>query len=188
MGDLIDLDSYTEISPSGTGLHVIVKGEIPGIRRKRGNREMYSGDRYFTFTGNSLTHPPKSINQPQEVIDALYKKWFGEDNQPETKGESPESRPVDRYTSIRDLAVIKTCQQSKNCEKFNALMEGIYSNYPSHSEADLALCTILAYRTKDMNQIDRLFRLSGLYRPKWDEKHGKFTYGEMTIKTALGGI
>ena len=54
------------------------------------------------------------------------------------------------------------------------------------SEADLALCLMLAFwARRDRGQIDRLFRSSGLMRPKWDEKHGDRTYGESTIATAL---
>ena len=43
----------------------------------------------------------------------------------------------------------------------------------------------LAFYTKDAGQIDRMFRRSGLFRPKWDEKHGHDTYGQMTIDKAL---
>lgn len=43
--------SYTEVSPSGNGLHIIVKGKIPGSRRRKGNIEMYDSGRFFTMTG-----------------------------------------------------------------------------------------------------------------------------------------
>ena len=55
------------------------------------------------------------------------------------------------------------------------------------SEADLALCSILSFWTnKTPRLIDSIFRKSGLYRPKWDEKHysdGR-TYGQETIARA----
>jgi putative DNA primase/helicase len=43
-------DSYTELSATGTGLHVIVRGEIPN--RRKGDVEVYSSKRYFTVTGH----------------------------------------------------------------------------------------------------------------------------------------
>jgi primase-polymerase (primpol)-like protein len=49
------LDSYTELSPSGKGLHVIVKGKVP-TPLKRPHVEMYSVERYFTVTGHVLDH------------------------------------------------------------------------------------------------------------------------------------
>lgn len=48
------LRSYTEISPSGTGIHVICKGKLPEGGRRRGNIEMYECGRYFTVTGEVL--------------------------------------------------------------------------------------------------------------------------------------
>jgi len=45
------LDSYTELSPSGTGLHVIAKGKIPSNARS-GSVEMYATERFFTVTGH----------------------------------------------------------------------------------------------------------------------------------------
>jgi primase-polymerase (primpol)-like protein len=45
------INSYTEVSPSGAGFHIIAKGVLPEGRRKRGDFEMYSDGRYFTVTG-----------------------------------------------------------------------------------------------------------------------------------------
>lgn len=45
-------DSYTEVSPSGTGVHIIVRGKAPN--KKRGKVEAYSSERYFTITGQVL--------------------------------------------------------------------------------------------------------------------------------------
>lgn len=48
------LDSYTELSPSGVGIHVIVKGKAPSPL-KRDRIEMYSIERYFTITGREVS-------------------------------------------------------------------------------------------------------------------------------------
>lgn len=47
-----DLDGYAEVSPSGTGVHIIVRGKAPN--KKRGKVEAYSSERYFTITGQVL--------------------------------------------------------------------------------------------------------------------------------------
>ncbi len=47
-----DLGGYTEVSPSGTGVHIIVRGKAPN--KKRGKVEAYSSERYFTMTGEQL--------------------------------------------------------------------------------------------------------------------------------------
>jgi putative DNA primase/helicase len=46
------LDSYTEASPSGKGVHIIVRGKAPN--KKRGRVEAYSSERFFTMTGRAL--------------------------------------------------------------------------------------------------------------------------------------
>src|SRR3954451_18989900 len=52
------LDSYTEVTPSGTGLHVIVKAGVTGTRRRTSNTpwggefETYGDRRFFTVTGD----------------------------------------------------------------------------------------------------------------------------------------
>jgi len=48
------MDSYTEISQSGTGIHIIIRGKKPGIKckRKDGQVEIYDCKRYFALTGN----------------------------------------------------------------------------------------------------------------------------------------
>jgi putative DNA primase/helicase len=67
-------------------------------------------------------------------------------------------------------------------------MAGDDRDYPSPSEADLALCDILAFYTQNSAQIDRIFRRSGLLREKWDESRGESTYGGMTIQKALEDV
>lgn len=51
------LDSYTEVSQSGTGLHIIVRGELPPRGRKKGPIEMYMSGRFFCMTGRVLEPP-----------------------------------------------------------------------------------------------------------------------------------
>jgi primase-polymerase (primpol)-like protein len=47
-------NSYTELSPSGTGVRIFLKGKLPGSGHKKGNIEIYSSGRYLTVTGRVL--------------------------------------------------------------------------------------------------------------------------------------
>jgi putative DNA primase/helicase len=56
-----ELSSYTEISPSGTGVHILVRGELPEGRNRKGRFEAYDRGRYFTVTGKHLSGAPRGI-------------------------------------------------------------------------------------------------------------------------------
>lgn len=99
----------------------------------------------------------------------------------------------DRTTPLRiatqsDADLIAMASRARNGSKFSSLMRGEWCGHASQSEADQALCSTLAFWTaKDAEQMDRIFRQSGLMREKWDERHSSdgSTYGNMTIATAI---
>lgn len=175
------LDSYTEYSPSGTGVHIICKGTIPSKDRRKGNVEMYSEGRFFTVTGNVLGEP-KDIQERTAQAAIVHAKYLKREEQKPTN-----QQPTD--LDLSDSELINKAMSAKNGHIFWALWNGDISGYPSQSEADLALCNLLAYWTNgNAYRMDALFRQSALYRPKWDERHGADTYGKMTIKKALNNF
>lgn len=177
-----ELQSYTEISQSGNGIHIICKGKLPAGNRRKSNVEMYDSGRFFVMTGNSIGN--FEIKECSEKIKSLHNKYLSE-----TKKQCYFENKVDELVSckLEDREVIQKASESKSGALFQSLFAGDYeSTYGSHSEADLALCNMLAFWTgKDSCQMDRIFRFSGLYRQKWDEKRGDSTYGEITIGNAL---
>jgi putative DNA primase/helicase len=183
---IASLNSYTEVSPSGTGIHILAKGTLPPGGRKKGPVEIYSDGRYFTVTGSHLDGTPTEVHGRQEALDELHAQVFG-------AGKS--SRPTVAVTepspnSLSDESIIGRARNAKNGDKFSRLWTGDFSQYNSPSEADLALCMMLAFWTgRDADRIDSLFRLSKLFRPKWDERHSAngCTYGQLTIETAVDG-
>ena len=64
-------DSYSEISPSGKGLHIIVKGVVPSGKRRDGI-EVYSSGRFFTMTGN--VYHDKPISDRQGLLTQLWEQ------------------------------------------------------------------------------------------------------------------
>lgn len=182
--NIIDyFDSYTEYSPSGTGIHIFICGEIPTDGRKRGDLglEMYRAKRYLTVTGNPYGQV-KPLATRYEQVSCLYEKYFCDAS--DTVDDTKETEGNDAWA---DDAMIEKAGQAANGEQFQRLWFGKWEeSYPSQSEADLALCSLLAYWTgNDKGQMDRIFRHSGLMREKWDEKRGSRTYGEITIETAI---
>ena len=175
------LDSYTEYSPSGTGVHIICKGTIPPKDRRKGNIEMYSEGRFFTMTGNVLGEP-KEVQERTAQAAAVHEKYL--------KREEPKTTRQPADLDLSDSELINKAMSAKNGHIFRALWNGDISGYPSQSEADLALCNLLAYWTNgNAYRMDALFRQSALYRPeKWDKRHGPDTYGNMTIKKALNNF
>src|SRR5215217_7505231 len=177
-----DLDSYTEISPSGTGVHVLVRATLPEGRNRKGQFETYDRNRYFTVTGKHLAGTPQTIEGRQEELRAVVGRVFGEES---TNGHAKPVAATELVNNgLSDSEVIQKALAASNGARFSRLWNGDTHEYGSHSEADLALCGMLAFWTGgDATRIDTLFRQSGLYRKKWDRND----YRNRTIREALSG-
>lgn len=186
------LNSYTEISQSGKGIHIICRGNLPSGNRRKGNVEMYDAGRYFAMTGNIYPNSTLIIGDCTNIILSLHQKYLA-DKEVEKPTYVVSHHDFDdngelKNSILTDDEVIAKIKKSKQAMMFYALWDGNYESlkYASHSDADGALCMILAFWCSgNRDQIDRLFRKSGLMRDKWDEKRGELTYGEITINTAL---
>jgi putative DNA primase/helicase len=163
------LNSYTELSPSGTGIHIIVGGKLPPGKGNQtvhagGKVEMFSRARYFTFTGIHVDDTPVKIFDRQAQLLTLHSQLF-------THRDAPAEESSSRVSLVLsgDDELIARARRAKNGSKFERLWNGQWEgDYPSQSEADLALCWLLAFWTrKDRARIDGLFRRSGLMRKKW---------------------
>jgi NrS-1 polymerase HBD domain/AAA domain len=161
---VITLNSYSEFSPSKTGVHVWCLADLGG---RKGIQRPYPGFKqvelkgngfYHTFSNRHLSKTPQLILPRQAEIDALYLKV---------------SRGVGLTLQV----------PADEAAKFNKLFTGDMSDYgDDHSRADLALCCILARRYQNnVFVIDREFRKSGLYREKWERED----YASATILKAV---
>jgi putative DNA primase/helicase len=175
--------TYMEISLSGTGIHCIFKGKIPGSRRRKGNFEVYESGRFFALTGHCLNKKPeiKSLNEAE--MRKLYSHYLGEDKiVPINK-----NFQSDFENDLSIPEIIKKAESSKNGTRFKLFMQGGWEQfYPSQSEADLAFANDLAFWCgRDFDKMDAIFRNSSLIRGKYDEKHGKTTYGIGLLNKAI---
>lgn len=177
---LNSLNSYAEVSPSGAGIHIIVRADLPSGRH-RGSVELYSSGRYFTMTGH-VWRSHNTIHSRQTELRAIYDQLAPK---PAPAPNPQRGHGGDSHT------VLQKALSARNGVKFGKLYAGNTDRYKSPSEADLALCSMLAYWSNGNQAImDALFRNSALYRPKWDVIHNAAgqTYGQMTITRALTGI
>jgi putative DNA primase/helicase len=190
------LNSYTEISPSASGVKALVRGKKSVSRCKgtyRGGKvEVYDRERFFALTGAVLAGMPAEIADRQEQLDQVCALVFpakaGKDRrqkqQTATKPATAENNS--HPATLTDEEVLRLANCAANGDKFRRLWTGFISDHDDDdSRADCAICTLLAFYTRDKRQIDRLFRQSGLMRDKWDSRRGSRTYGEMTIDAAL---
>lgn len=186
------MQSYTEISPSGTGLHILFCGRKPGpaCRRALGGGlglEMYDGGRYFTVTGRSWQDPPLPLADRAAEAAEIYRQYLDKPKPAATTAaQAPPVQPRPAGAPS-DAEILEKAKQAKGGDKLAALLAGDWQAYAaSHSEADLALCNLLAFWLgADKARMDAAFRASGLYRPKWDQRRGADTYGNITLARAL---
>lgn len=173
------LQSYTEISRSGNGIHIICKGKLPEGNRRKGGVEMYSEGRYFILTGNLYNPSYADVKNCTESVKVLHSKYL-----PTSVPKAEVRKQV--TVSLDDSEVIDKARNCKSGSLFSMLYAGNWEGlFHSQSEADLALCNQLAFWTgRNEAQMDRIFRSSGLMREKWDKKRGVDTYGNLTIGKA----
>lgn len=193
------LNSYTETTPSGQGLHIIGRGSWDGrgTRRPRGDGEVeaYQVGRFFTMTGRLFGEYPRAIEERTAQVRAL----ISELRPAPTPQSTPLSLPQEERTPRRvvvpptglgfpgdDDRLIVEAMEARNGAKFRKLWEGDTNGYRSPSEGDLALANLIAFWTgPDPVRLERIFSRSDLgQREKWK---ARADYREDTVQQALAG-
>ena len=188
-------NSYAEYSVSGGGIHIYGKCDIDRVptylnkdgklrldkafymKNPHNGTELYCGgitNRFAVYTGNVIRDVPL-----KECTDALL-VTLDKDMRRKQKVKYSEKRDGDD----RELFdIVANLLKQKNGEKFRKLYsDGDFSDYGSQSEADCALCAMIAFRAgADQEMIDRVFRSSALYREKWERDD----YREATIAAGI---
>jgi primase-polymerase (primpol)-like protein len=114
------LDSYTEFSPSGTGLHVLLRAKLPPGGNRRARIEMYDRGRFFTVTGRRLRGTSRVVEERQEQLSALHDSLFSsrERDVPERQGK------VAPDNGLNDDEVLRRATSAANGPRFAALWAG----------------------------------------------------------------
>lgn len=145
--------AYTERSASRRGYHIVCRARLPAQGRRRDNVEVYSKERYMIFTGDVVRNAP--IEDCQQLVEALIAQMPERDTTHALDEISPE---------LSDAEIHEMALGAANGEKYAALANGDWRalGYPSQSEADFALLSILAFYSRSNSQVLRLFRCSNL--------------------------
>lgn len=192
-------NSYAEYSVSGNGIHLYGKcsiSELPVYTDEKGKlcldrqfyqknpnnkMELYIGgitNRFAVYTGNVIEDKPLS-DCNEAILTTLDKNM-----RRKTKVKYSEKR--DGNKEIFDI--VCNLRGQKNGDKFCKLYDnGDFSDYNSQSEADAALCAMIAFRTgPDIEMIDEIFRSSALYRDKWNRDDYRTSTMEIGIEACHG--
>jgi hypothetical protein len=187
---IAEANTYTEISPSGTGLHLmlIVPEGLPLIANRHSPFEAYTSKRFFTVTerlyGEEKEVRVLSNAEALDLLGIIGYPW-GKD-EPEALA-SVTSSPSPLPNTLEDAAVVEKMFTSKNGEKIKALYGGDTSKYEGdESRADMALCSYLAFWTgKDAAQMERVWVASTLGARK--KTQDRKDYRDRTITAAIRG-
>jgi hypothetical protein len=174
------LQSYTELSPSGTGLRIVVEAEAVGPAKRKGKIEIYSAGQYATLTGNVLNGSNVVAKRQGELAD-VYHQVFAKDG--EEKPDSDVHSDFAAWRNVADEEIVKLVR-GKRDSHYDKLWASGHQGDKSKDDFDLC-CKLAFYTGRDSDRIDRLFRRSRLYRKKWDERRGSSTYGRNTIREAV---
>jgi len=182
--------AYIEISPSGTGLRIICKSVSSSVKFGKGHTfptfELY-GKGQSESTGKPCYH---SLSITQNILSGgqdlpfclslmwLYETYFKRHEQAYIR---PEFGLVDSPDLTNDEIIAKL-GKSKASAVFNELY---YTGTTSDaSMADLRLCSMIAFYTQNVEQINEIFCMSKLFRDKWK----RLDYRQSTINQALKGL
>ncbi|MEX0417373.1 phage/plasmid primase, P4 family [Bacillus sp. C30] len=188
--EIIDtLDSYTEFSPSGKGIHIIIKGSLPqsvlgtGRKNTKHGLEIYSYGRFFTFTGNRENS--NDVYDRTDELAEVFEQYFDDSD---IQGRVNLAEFEKDEIKISNESLWEKMFRSKNGDEIRSLYNGNLIN-DDHSASDLALCNHLAFWTgNSATRMDSMFRETSLIRDKWDVIHfsdTNETYGERTIGKAI---
>lgn len=181
--------AYVEKSPSGKGLrgffHVpedyVYDKTVYYINNRSKGLEVYmpgATNRFVTVTGDVYRtgEIPNDETAMTTLLDSLMKR-----------NKQVQQTHFQHHSYLDDEAVIAHANEASNSEKFKRLFAGEWEDlYGSQSDADMALLSILAFWCGcDEEQMDRIFRTSGLMRPKWDRKQAGSTYGAISIRNTV---
>ncbi|WP_181174120.1 AAA family ATPase [Mesorhizobium sp. B2-3-11] len=171
-------DSYAEFSPSGKGVHIIIKAEISSGRRREAV-EIYSRGRYFTMTGNVYRASP--IAERQNLANTLCEQMGRSISTVE------DTSQFYATATETDAAIFDMASTAKNGEKFLALWNGDGSviNSKDESAIDQALVNILQFYAKDPAQIERLWLASPHGQRR--KTQTRRDYRDRTIRRAFDG-
>lgn len=174
------VNSYTEISPSGTGVKIWCRAKpqtTKGIKTQLGitpvcdklpGIEIYSHRRYFAVTGERLDTCDSGIKQREEAFNWLTEKYFP---QPEGKPPQPSTKGRRREHSGSDTV--------ERCRKYVAKMEPSVSGQRGHDKllAAAGVCAV-GFNLSKPEALEVLHEFNAHCQPPWPDSELARKYDE----------
>jgi primase-polymerase (primpol)-like protein len=158
------LNSYTEVSPSGRGVHILCRTQQPpegGCRK--GHVEIYTKSRWATISGQHVDGTPVDLEDRTHELLALHQEIFGAAEAP---APLPQASPA-TTSPLSDAELLHLARTAANGRHFRELFDGPVPP-GDRSRLDFELvCKLLFWFGHDFDRVDRLFQRSALRRPKW---------------------
>lgn len=173
---VMKMGTWTEVSPSGRGLHLWFLADLPTVGTRKGRYEVYADRRFIAVTGIEQPGGGCCVEERQEEAEYLLADKF---NVPHPDPDTSRRIPTSAMT---DEEVVKRCSTGVGGLTFFNLHDGNDDHYETTSHADLGYCSRLAFYTQDAYQIEAIWRASKRWREKCD-KHP--TYVKDTIRKAI---
>src|SRR5262249_12587273 len=119
--------SYTELTPSGSGLHIWIQAQVPGVHRRKGNVEIYDSARFLTMTGAQMEGCSDVIEERQDELDRLCAELWP------SKPDGNDKQLVASTPGLTAYEILELARRHKNADKWDRLMRGETGGYSSAS-------------------------------------------------------
>lgn len=131
------LNSYTEISPSGQGVKVFVRTAQLRAGKKVGGIEIYTQLRFFTVTGRHLPGTPRTVNEASDVVATLHARLTL------AAGGNRPQRPRTRSADVR------TEERIQRCRAFIQHLPDAVSGQNGHNRTFHVACELYKFGLND---------------------------------------
>jgi hypothetical protein len=175
------LDTYTEPSVSGTGLHLIARGTLPaGCKSRIDNAEVYESGRFFVFTGQPLAGHD-AIHERTAALESWHRETAKP--KPAPRQSSPTKTTHERTASADDSKIVERVRRTA---KGARLLAGDWNGYASASEGDMTLANLFA--SAGVTELEQGARLLAAYSLVAEDKAARVDYIPRTVAKALADV
>jgi putative DNA primase/helicase len=169
---VMTMNSYTEVSPSKTGLHILVEATYIGKGIKRSEIEIYGNERYFTLTGNVIVARLSTIENRQDEVNSLIAGY--------EKGSSTPAVAIGAVNLSHDEDLVR-----RYCEdEYRERLWVHKARHPSQSEYDMAIASTAMHAGFTKKEAAALIYHNRVLHDENPDKAKRTSYIEDTISKA----
>lgn len=188
--------TYMELSQSGKGIHIFVKGSIPkNLNLSSEGIEMYKNNRYIALTGDigdgNFFSRSNELLEKQDELNKLYKKWAQEKTSTLKQIRQYNQKPLNGPSRLDNLSLDEILETMERTNRKASMLISESSLTGDHSRDDFIFLVLARNYTggnpslmKDLFLMTPLNRLGSKEKRRDDRKY--IEYVEKTIEKVLG--